>query len=111
MLLLYKKKSILKTSKKNRMATPIQATPSKQEIIKCELYGDILCECKLNKIVGFDKRTHALECRGCGIYERAESIGLWDKKGNLIGAICGDCEQEEKKEKRKQNKLKKLEKK
>lgn len=88
------------------METPIEATTPQQE--KCKYNGSNLCVCNLNKIVGFDKHTHALECRGCGIYERAENIGLWNKKGDLIGAICGDCEKKEKREKRETNKLKKL---
>tara|TARA_R110000868_G_scaffold132816_1_gene344052 strand:- start:1024 stop:2085 length:1062 start_codon:yes stop_codon:yes gene_type:complete len=46
----------------------------------------------INKITGFDKRTHALICRECGDYEYAESIGLWNDDGDLIDALCGACE-------------------
>ena len=88
------------------METPTKETTPQQE--NCEYNGDNLCVCNLNKIVGFDKHTHALECRGCGMYERAENIGVWNKKGDLIGAICGECEKKERKEKRETNKLKKL---
>tara|TARA_R110000868_G_scaffold185862_2_gene427910 strand:- start:15419 stop:16207 length:789 start_codon:yes stop_codon:yes gene_type:complete len=49
----------------------------------------------INKITGFDKRTHSLTCDNCGEEEYAESIGVWNDEGYLTGALCGACEEKE----------------
>ena len=46
----------------------------------------------INENDGYAKRTHILECEVCGRNDYVESIGLWDHKGYLIGALCGECE-------------------
>ena len=49
----------------------------------------------INKITGFDKRTHSLTCDNCGEEEYAESIGVWNDEGYLTGTLCGACDEKE----------------